>query len=120
VPRVGCNGTTASPGAYLEKTLYHLFRFGRVSSPGTLLVRQLSRYVLPGALLAGLPVSFLIIRSALQVLRSGFATPGFQVLLVTADPYGCPFFPTFRRDFPGRSVLQALVTFPGGSVTSFS
>jgi hypothetical protein len=58
--------------------------------------------------------------AALQVLRSGFATPGFQVLLVMADPYGCPFLPAFRPDFPGRSVLQAPVTFPGGSVTSFS
>jgi hypothetical protein len=58
--------------------------------------------------------------AALQVLRSGFATPGFQVLLVMADPYGCPFLPAFRPDFPGRSVLQAPVTFPGGFVTSFS
>ena len=66
-------------------------------------------------------VGLLLFRpAALQVLRSGFATPGFQVLLVMADPYGCPFVPTFRRDFPGRSVIQALVTFPGGSVTSFS
>ncbi len=47
--------------------------------------------------------------AALQVLRSGFATHGFQVLLVTADPSGCPFLPVFRRDFPGRSVIQAPV-----------
>lgn len=29
--------------------------------------------------------------AALQVLRSGFATHGFPVLRVTADPSGCPF-----------------------------
>ncbi len=66
-------------------------------------------------------VGLLLFRpAALQVLRSGFATHGFQVLLVMADPYGCPFFPAFRPDIPGRSVLQAPVTFPGGFVTSFS
>jgi len=57
---------------------------------------------------------------ALQVLRSGFATQGFQDLLVMAGPYGCPFFPVFRPGFPGRSVIQAPVTSPGGFVTSFS
>ena len=46
--------------------------------------------------------------AALQVLRSVFATPGFPVLPVTADPSGCPFVPVFRQDIPGRSVLQAL------------
>jgi hypothetical protein len=45
--------------------------------------------------------------AALQVLRSVFATPGFPVLPVTADPSGCPFVPVFRQDIPGRSVFQA-------------
>jgi hypothetical protein len=45
--------------------------------------------------------------AALQVLRSVFATPGFPVLPVTADPSSCPFVPIFRRDIPGRSVFQA-------------
>jgi len=58
--------------------------------------------------------------AAIQVLRSGFATHGLQVLLVTADPSGCPFVPAFRWDIPGRSVFQAPMSFPGGSGTSFS
>jgi hypothetical protein len=33
----------------------------------------------------------------LQVLRSGFATPGFPVLLFMADPSGCPFVPAEAR-----------------------
>jgi hypothetical protein len=35
------------------------------------------------------------------------ATPGFQILPVTAKPSGCPFFR--RGGIPGRSVFQALV-----------
>jgi hypothetical protein len=58
--------------------------------------------------------------AALQVLRSGFATHSLQVLRVTADPSGCPFVPAFRQDIPGRSVLQAPMSSPGGSGTSFS
>ena len=66
-------------------------------------------------------VGLLLFRpAALQVLRSGFATQSFQVLRVTADPYGCPFVPFFRRDIPGRSVFQAPIPFPGGSGISFS
>jgi hypothetical protein len=38
----------------------------------------------------------------------------------TAEPSGCPFVPTLRRDFPGRSVLQAPVPVPEGSGASFS
>jgi len=57
--------------------------------------------------------------AALQVLRSGFATPGVPVLPFTAELSGCPFVPVFRRDFPGRSIIQALVTFPEGPVSSF-
>jgi hypothetical protein len=47
--------------------------------------------------------------------RPGFATLGFRVLLVTAEPYGCPFSSAVRRIIPGRSVIQALMSFPGGS-----
>ena len=52
---------------------------------------------------------------AFQVLRSVPATHGFPVLPFTAEPSGCPFVPTLRRDFPGRSVLQAPVPVPEGS-----
>ncbi len=34
-------------------------------------------------------------------------THGLPVLLFTEGPSGCPFVPVFRRDFPGRSVIQA-------------
>jgi hypothetical protein len=37
-----------------------------------------------------------------------------------AAPSGCPFRPVCRQDFPGRSVIQAPVTIPGGFVTSFT
>jgi hypothetical protein len=55
-----------------------------------------------------------------QVLRSVPVTPGFPVLRVTAEPSSCPFVPTLRRDFPGRSVFQAPEPVPEGSGASFS
>jgi hypothetical protein len=47
------------------------------------------------------------------------ATLGLPVLLVTAEPSGCPFVPAFRPDFPERSVLQAPVPSPEGYDSSF-
>jgi hypothetical protein len=46
------------------------------------------------------------------------ATLGFQVLLFTAVPSGCPF--SRFLEIPGRSVFQAPVRVPEGSCTSFS
>jgi hypothetical protein len=57
---------------------------------------------------------------ALQVLRSGFATHGFQVRLFMALPSGCPFAPAFRQNFPGRSVCQAPEQVPERTATAFS
>jgi hypothetical protein len=46
--------------------------------------------------------------------RPGFAAPSFRVLPVTAEPSGCPFPSAVWRMVPGRSVLQALMSSPGG------
>jgi hypothetical protein len=45
--------------------------------------------------------------------KSCFTTLSFRVLPVTAEPYGCPF--SRLRGIPGRSVIQALWTFPEGN-----
>jgi len=44
------------------------------------------------------------------IRRSGFTTPGFPVLPVTAKLSSCPFSSALRLRIPGRSVIQASAT----------